>query len=152
MADRGKLLRLACFLSPIVVAAPCWGQSEIVNEWRQKISGQLRAHLHFPRQACGKGGEAKVGFVIDRTGKLTSSKLLSSSGVRVLDEAALEIVKSAQPFPAAPSEVAERDLRFTVPLVFKQLEGSTEEIRKSCEAVGSEQRLPAVMHSICRGC
>jgi len=91
MAGRRGLVQFACLLFPIVVAAPSRAQSEAVSEWRQKISAQLQAsgqqqasgqlltYAHFPPEACGKGGETKVAFVIDRTGKLISSKLLSGS-------------------------------------------------------------------------
>jgi protein TonB len=64
------------------------------------------------------GSGAKVSFTIDRAGKLISTNLVSVTDVPALDEAALQIVKSAQPFPPAPSEVADSDLRFTVSVIF----------------------------------
>jgi protein TonB len=152
MIGRQGWVHLVYFLFPIVVAAPCWAQSKATNDWRQKISSQLQSHIHFPAEACGKNGEARVAFTLDRTGKLISSKLVSGTGFRVLDEAAVEILKSAQPFPQAPPEVADGDLNFVISLIFGKLPGTTEEINKHCEAARSESRVPGVMRSICRGC
>ncbi len=93
-------------------------QSESAQAWA-KLSAHIAKSRLFPAQALGQTGEAKVGFVIDRSGKLISRALAASTGSRLLDDAALEIVARAQPFPAPPpSELKEETFYFVVPIVF----------------------------------
>ncbi|WP_439396198.1 energy transducer TonB [Bradyrhizobium sp. PMVTL-01] len=68
--------------------------------WKAKLSAHSAKSGVFPAGALGQTGEAKVGFVIDRSGKLVSRALAARTGSRLLDDAALEIVARAQPFPA----------------------------------------------------
>ncbi len=145
MGGRQKWLQVAC-LFICIVALSCWTQSDAANKWRRQIFVKLSLHKHFPFEACGKSGEAKVGFNMDRAGKLISTNIVSGTGVPALDEAALQMVKSAQPFPPAPSEVADSDLTFFAPVIFQPASTAL------CEAERSEKRLPGVMRSICRGC
>jgi periplasmic protein TonB len=152
MTGRQGWLQSACFLLSILIAAPCCAQSKAVSEWRQQIFRQIMAHLQYPAGVCGKNVDTDVVFTVDRTGKLTSNKLAGAPGIRAFDQAALEIIQNAQPFPPAPPDVADSDLQFIVPLSFKDNKGSAEEIGRRCEAMRSESRLPNVMRSICRGC
>jgi periplasmic protein TonB len=108
---------------------------------------QLQAHQHFPIEACGKDGEARVAFKIDRAGKLLSSNIVGGAGIPALDNAALAIVRSAQPFPPAPTEVADDGLKFVVPVMFEKADRPL-----SCEAARREEKLRSVINSICRGC
>jgi len=146
MAGREKWLRLIC-LSLCIVAAPCRAQSDAANEWKRQIFLRLGLHKRFPFEAHDKSGEARVGFTIDRTGKLISASIVRGTGVPALDEAALQMVRSAQPFPPAPPDVTGSDLKFVAPVVFVQPATSS-----SDEAMRSEHGLGAVMRSICRGC
>src|SRR5258708_10784058 len=145
MVSREKWLRFAC-LFICIVALPCWTQSDAANEWRRQIFVKLSLHKHFPFEACGKSGEAKVDFTIDRAGKLISTNIVRGTGVPALDEAALQMVKSAQPFPPAPSDVVDSDLTLTAPVIFHSVSTAL------CEAERSEKRLPSVTRSSCRGC
>jgi TonB family protein len=111
-----------------------------------QVAPSRNSHKHFPREACGKGGEAKVAFTLDRAGKLVSTNIVNGTGVPALDDAALEMVKSAQPFPLAPPEVADGDLRFVAAMVFVKPASTS-----SCD-LWSDERLRGVMRSICRGC
>jgi protein TonB len=157
MINRWWRLQFAWLLLCIGVL-PCWAESESVSLWKQQIVAQLQAHRHFPIEACGKDGEARVAFSIDRTGKLLSSDIVSGAGFPALDKAALEMVRSAQPFPPAPSEVADDGLKFVVPLIFAKANRAI-----PCEAIRSEEKLRSVINSsddklrsvinsICRGC
>jgi TonB family protein len=145
VVGRREWMRFGC-LFICVIALPCWAQSYTANEWKRQIVVKLQSNVRFPGEACGKSGEAKVAFTLDRTGKLVSTKIVSGTGVPALDDAALEIVKSAQPFPLAPPEVADGDLTLVAPLVFAKPASTS-----SCD-LWSEQRLRGVMRSICRGC
>lgn len=93
-------------------------QSDSVKAWKARLSAHIASYRQFPPEALGQTGEAKVEFVIDRSGKLVSRALAVSTGSRLLDAAALEIVARAQPFPEPPSELKEDTFSFTVPVVF----------------------------------
>jgi TonB family protein len=70
-------------------------------------SSAIFAHLlaHKP-----SGGEAKgavtVSFSLSRGGHLLGAHLAASAGSSALDQRALAMVRSANPFPAAPADVA----------------------------------------------
>jgi protein TonB len=146
MIGRWRRLQLAC-VSVCVAALPCWAESNALGQWRQQISDHLRSHQRgVPTEACGKGGEAKVAFKLDRTGKLISSSILAGTGLAVLDKAALELAKDAQPFPPAPPEISDDQLEFSV--IFDFAKGSS----RACDATRGEERVRSMMHSICRGC
>lgn len=49
-------------------------------------------------------GEVKINFTIQKDGKLGGLRLVSSSGYRILDEAALELLSDAAPYEVFPEE------------------------------------------------
>ncbi|WP_245323584.1 TonB family protein [Bradyrhizobium stylosanthis] len=93
-------------------------QSESVKAWKARLSAHIASYRQFPPEALGQTGEARVTFVIDRSGRLISHALAVSTGARLLDDAALRIVDHAQPFPAPPSELKDDTFTLTVPIVF----------------------------------
>lgn len=93
-------------------------QSDSIKAWKARLSAHIAGYRQFPPEALGQTGEAKVTFVIDRSGRLISEALAVSSGSRPLDAAALQIVGHAQPFPAPPAELKDSSLTLTVPIVF----------------------------------
>jgi TonB family protein len=52
----------------------------------------------FTPMALGQSGTVKVGFVIDRAGKLVLNWLAESTGIPALDERALAIVEHSSHF------------------------------------------------------
>jgi TonB family protein len=151
MVGRHKGLQVVC-LFLCIVALPCWAQSGAADEWERQISVQLESHKHFPLEACGKSGEAKVAFTIDRKGKLISTSIESGTGVPTLDEAAPEIIRSAQPFPPAPANVADQDRKFSKLVIFHKSPPGTPSCESIRETIRSEDRLRGRMRGICRGC
>jgi TonB family protein len=129
-----------------MVAVSCWAQSYTADEWKRQIAVRLHSKAHLPRDACGKSGKVEVSFTMDRSGNLMSTSIGSGSGVPALDNAALEMVKGAQPFPPAPPEAANTDLKTAVVMDFREPAGAS-----SCDPLDQE-RLRGVMRSICRGC
>ena len=55
-------------------------------------------------------GDLLIEFRIAKDGRLDFIELRRSSGVTVLDDAALTAVKLAQPFPPVPDDIARRTL------------------------------------------
>lgn len=116
-----KLPLLAVFLG-LLAAFPTHAQTDAQSEsaqaWKARLSAHMASYKQFPAEALGQTGEAKVTFVIDRSGRLISQALAVSTGSRPLDVAALQIVARAQPFPAPPSGLKDESLTLTVPIVF----------------------------------
>ena len=78
-----------------------------VADYLRAVSKRISLNLVFPWQSIQRGPEGEVGirFRIDRKGQLASKEILRGSGVRVLDDAAMDsIVKGApfSPFPPSP--------------------------------------------------
>lgn len=61
----------------------------------------LEAHKFYPASARRRGieGDVKVGFGLDKRGRAGEISILAGSGHAVLDQAALQTVVQAQPFP-----------------------------------------------------
>ena len=59
-------------------------------------------------------GEVVVAFSLDRQGALLDARVVQSSGEPALDEAALELLSDAAPFPSLPDELGTD--RYTVEL------------------------------------
>lgn len=77
----------------------------------------VRRHLErfkfYPLSARrrGIGGDVEVGFRLTAGGKAEQVRVLASSGYDILDEAALQTVNRAQPFPVGDGQYRFR-LRF----------------------------------------
>jgi protein TonB len=85
-----------------------------------QVMARLQAAQRFPEQARARGeeGRAVVRFSIRRDGALGEARLASSSGSSALDQAALETVRRAAPFPAPPVG-AGAALTLTAPMSFR---------------------------------
>ena len=90
--------------------------SAAIRSWERDLIAQIERHKRFPADARGRYGVASVAFAIDRTGRLTEVKLVHSSGATALDEAALDLIRRSQPFPAPPAAMSDRDLNFVAPI------------------------------------
>ncbi|MDA9490925.1 hypothetical protein XI08_17905 [Bradyrhizobium sp. CCBAU 11361] len=112
------LAALLGLLAALPAHAQTEPQSENIKAWKVRLRAHIGSYRQFPVEGLGQTGEAKVAFVIDRSGRLVSRTLAVSTGSRPLDAAALEIVARAQPFPEPPSELKEDTFSFTVPIVF----------------------------------
>ena len=58
-------------------------------------------------------------FTIDRTGRVVSARIGSSSGDAAFDAAALEMMKRSDPVPAPPPLVTDETLTFEIPVAFR---------------------------------
>jgi TonB family protein len=89
-----------------------------LHSWRQALIAQIERNKRFPENAAGRSGVATIAFDLDAGGRLTGVRLVTSSGSRALDQAALDLIQRAQPFPAPPKGLAEGELRFVAPIRF----------------------------------
>lgn len=92
------------------------GSAASTSSWRAEIYAHLLAHKP-------SGGEAKgvvtVSFSLSRAGRLLGAHLAGSSGSSALDQKAMQMVHGANPYPAAPADVAGGAFSFTVPVRFR---------------------------------
>lgn len=101
--------------------APALGSEETVappalRRWRQELIGQIERHKHYPAGAKGLAGMVRVAFAIDPTGRLVSVSIAASSGSPVLDEAAIDLIRRAEPFPPPPASLGAGELSFVAPI------------------------------------
>lgn len=89
-------------------------------DYRDRIRQAVDAHKHYPRMARRMGVEGRVmlAFTIRADGRLAGVRVAESSGSEVLDEAALQAVRDAAPFPPFPESIGRERWDFTLPLTF----------------------------------
>jgi TonB family protein len=87
--------------------------------WQKAVSLQFARHLRYPATRTARKMEVLVTFEIDRLGNLLSSSVAKSSGDPSFDEAALAMLKRADPLPPPPPAIADKDLTITLPVEFK---------------------------------
>jgi periplasmic protein TonB len=112
------LRRIGLIALLIAIVMPGSAKADAVDEWLEQIVLRLASNKRFPPGALGQTGTAKVGFVLDRNGKLVSRWLEESTGIPALDEESLAIVERAQPFPIPPPDLDENRLKLIAPLIF----------------------------------
>jgi protein TonB len=92
-------------------------------DFNAKIQAAIREAKHFPSKAIRKRahGEATVGFTIGKDGSGENIRIVKSSGLALLDDTALEIVrKASKNFPPIPATVGRDRLGYVVPIIFKK--------------------------------
>jgi protein TonB len=108
-----------------VAAAPAQGRpnnndSNAIPTWRIRVVGILERNKRYPSaaQARHEQGTAQLAFSLDRRGRVTSTRILRSSGSAALDHETLELVRRAQPFPPPPPELPGTEISLSVPIRF----------------------------------
>jgi protein TonB len=82
------------------------------------VSGHLERFKRYPSAAHGASGIVTVQFVLNRAGDVIESAVTKSSGNKVLDREALEILRRASPFPAFPAAKPGEDETYSWPMHF----------------------------------
>ena len=83
-------------------------EASYLASWVQKI--EQTGNLNYPREARLKNldGRLRVSVHINAEGEMLDMQITSSSGIPVLDEAARQILRMAQPFAPFSDELRER--------------------------------------------
>jgi periplasmic protein TonB len=91
-----------------------------VSNYPGQVVSKLRRSLRYPREAqrARMRGEVRVSFTVASNGSVSGIRVVSSSGSPILDQAAIETVQRAAPFPAIPADAGRSSWPFTVPLAF----------------------------------
>jgi periplasmic protein TonB len=90
--------------------------SPALRRWQQDLIAQIERHKHFPSGAQGQAGIVRVAFSIDDTGRLISVRVAASSGSAILDDAAIDLIRRAQPFSPPPQGLKTSELSFVAPI------------------------------------
>ena len=96
------------------------GNSAAIDKYPGQILAQLRRALRYPAAAGRVTGEVLVDFTVSANGTASAIRISRSSGHTALDQAALDTVRRAAPFPAIPAGANRASWPFTVPLAFKR--------------------------------
>jgi periplasmic protein TonB len=84
------------------------------------VSGHLRRFIRTAAAARYGSGKLWIGFVLDRDGRVLSSKLEKPSGNTALDREALELINRANPFPPFPAAKLDMQEAFSAPIAFER--------------------------------
>jgi protein TonB len=87
-----------------------------LRRWQQQLIAQIERHKHFPSGAEGHAGIVRVAFSIGETGRLISVRVAASSGSTILDDAAIDLIRRAQPFSPPPQGLKASELNFVAPI------------------------------------
>lgn len=103
--------------------APVLGIGESTRKvretWERALAVHFSKHKRYPANRTAQKIEVLVTFEIDRLGRLISSHVTKSSGDAAFDEAAIAMLRRADPLPAPPPAVADNGLSFTMGVDFK---------------------------------
>ena len=96
-------------------------EAEMMSRYEQLISLWIEKFKKYPDEARSQGmqGETVIRIRIDRQGNIRYYILERSTGFEVLDRAAIDMVKLANPVPAVPNDYPQGDLiEFLIPVNF----------------------------------
>lgn len=90
-------------ISAAIIESPA--DAAYLEIWRKRI--EQVGNLHYPERAKRMGiyGKLMLKVAIAKDGQLLDVEILDSSGQKILDQAALDIVRLAAPFDALPEDM-----------------------------------------------
>lgn len=96
------------------------GGRALQSNYQGRVIAHLRRYKSYPREARRRRlkGAVRVKFTINVSGRVISSRLVSSSGSSVLDAGARRTIRRANPFPPFPRGLGKRRMTFIVPIRF----------------------------------
>jgi protein TonB len=101
-------------------AAPAWAPSARVR-YEQLLFAWMERHKQYPLLAQRRGieGEGSVRVRIDRSGRVLERTVTRSTGEKILDQAALDMVRRANPLPAVPPAYGGDTFEFNFPIRYR---------------------------------
>jgi periplasmic protein TonB len=99
-------------------AAPLSASAQMPSMSSASWYSLVAAHLNR-FSASSSTGAASVSYVVDRSGRVVSSRLVQSSGDRALDAQAVAVPRRASPVPAPPASVSGSTIRLNTRIVFR---------------------------------
>lgn len=97
------------------------GSSTRIDEYLNQLSRHLSRYYDYPRRArrLGQEGTPLVVFSFDRNGDLLELKLQTGSGHQLLDDAALDMLRDAEPLPSVPARMSGQSFSYALPVRFR---------------------------------
>ncbi|MGE3247491.1 MAG: energy transducer TonB [Beijerinckiaceae bacterium] len=94
---------------------------EAPHNWQRSLMAHLGRNKRYPRQARARKeqGEVLVEFVVDRTGRVVSRKLMKSSGSALLDKEVMEMLLRAQPLPKFSGRMSAAQVHVVLPIRYR---------------------------------
>jgi protein TonB len=89
------------------------------KQWAAAIKGQIERAKRYPSNAGGASGSAVVVLTVGNDGRLVGVSVSASSGNRALDRAAVDAVRRAGQFPAAPTGLTNARYSFSLTISFE---------------------------------
>ena len=87
--------------------------------WQKQLMAHLNRAKRYPSGGNRRSAEVSIFFTLDRRGHILSYTVKQSSGQPAFDDAALAMMKRADPVPAPPPAMADEGLSFEVPVQFR---------------------------------
>jgi TonB family protein len=104
-------------------AAPALGTGQSMQRlrttWQKELAAHLDKYKRYPGDRSHQNAEIVIRFVLDRTGHVVSTNIAKSSGDPAFDDAALAMMRRADPVPPPPPSVADDGLSFSMPVIFR---------------------------------
>ncbi len=96
------------------------GKATPADLWDARVVARIELMKRYPALAMRQSQEDDVGVLLtlDRGGRLLDAQLQSSRGFELLNDAALDAVRRAAPFPKAPSDISGDPIRVSVIIRF----------------------------------
>jgi periplasmic protein TonB len=92
--------------------------------WHKDLIAHFDRHKRYPASQMPQGAQMLVGFTLDETGRVLSSRIVKGSGDASFDAAALAMIARADPVPKPPLLVVQEGLSFTMPVLFRAKRGN----------------------------
>jgi periplasmic protein TonB len=109
--------------SPIaeVIVAPPTPAPKVLAGYEAQLAAWLAQHKNYPlaAQRRRQEGEVLLRVRINRQGQVLSFRVQDISRHQILDEAALSMVKRAEPFPPFPDDFPGAEFEFLLPVSFR---------------------------------
>ena len=89
-------------------------------DWIALLNSHLARRKRYPQEArrVGQEGTPSVRFTVDRRGRVSNVSIVRSSGHELLDQATVELVQRAAPFPAMPRSMQRDAITITLPIEY----------------------------------
>ncbi len=96
------------------------GRAGSVQDYFTELMAWLNQHKDYPGAVKKKKqqGTVVIQFAIDRAGKVLHSKVKTSSGYPLLDQAALQMLAAAEPLPPLPRQFKREQLTLAIPIEY----------------------------------
>lgn len=105
-------------LSVVAILLVACAPSAAPKTYTETISKMVKKHIAYPREAGNVAGRTILRIRIKREGSIYQYKIQTSSGNEVLDNAAVDALLRAAPFPSVPPEYSGELFEFLLPITF----------------------------------